>query len=287
MLFWRCLALTLCSILYVTCALGCAASSRTTAKGATQGVMDAMRQPDDELVVMGRELAKKYMRSALEAPSPKGLDDIMRDVTTAVLEELRAQAPEQREIVRALVQEAVGTAIQSARDEVATTGPTIHVLAAQMSSGIVAGIARNSDDISELVQKTSSEAGRAIAKEMAGELAGQLRSHLGPTSERQPLSSAVAALAAHATQGAIAGASLELEALTKEGCAEGKNPSECPPGLVRRLSRAVALGAAEGVGFKIAWWHLAVAFASGIGLTFAGAWGLRKIQTKRLNVRQT
>jgi len=259
---------------------GCSATSRAAAEGATRGVFDALERPDDELVAKARLLAKKYLDAALAAAPPKGLDEIIRDVTGAVLSEVEAHAPEQRALVQSLVREAVSSSVEAMQSALAPAGPHVRETAQQMSSGMVAGLVQHDDEIVDLIRRSSAEAGRAMAREAANQFFSEMQKQLGPRDAEVALGDSLSQVAERTTQGAMAGVTDQLELMLREDC-PGGDPEKCPPSLLRRMSRAMAMGAAEGVGYKIEWWHVLFAFLGGATIAAAIAWGLRRAATRR------
>jgi hypothetical protein len=236
---------------------------RGQVRSATLGVFDALDHPDpkDRLAVKTRLLAERYVDAALKASDGKGVGTISGEIVEGVMQALSARMPEERELVEALVSEAVQATFAEVERSLSSRQNTLRRVTA------------------ELARSARQTTGAAVDG-ATEQLFGQVERGLG-SDGHGPLAEALTASMQRTTAAAVQGAAEQLASSINLCPASGGDPTVCQEDLVRRISRSAAVGIAEGVGRPLEVWPLAGMFVAGVVAAAIGAWVFRVLGRRR------
>jgi hypothetical protein len=264
----------LCLATVVAAALsGC--SARAPARSATNGVLDALEQPEPNhpLARDLHALLAAYVAQARTAGTPKSPAEAARDVTGAVVDGVAEGAEKNRAALRALVEDVTRSAIHSALAELEGRPPRRDPAGADPPLGAdpppERPVERAAAPAPLLSDAGAERAGAALVRGATAAFLEELETQLGEDAQG-PLGKAIASTTALTASAALRGAGAELDAAIA-ACRPG-DPTCASDLFVRRLARAAAAGATEGVGHRIDPWPVVVAASGGLLLGALAAW---------------
>jgi hypothetical protein len=245
---------------------GCGATVKQPAKDATLGALEALDAPsgnsNDKLARKLGLVLERYLDGALANGDPPGVQEITSNVTSGAVKGLVSTVPEQRWLAKHLISSSIQTAVDTFVDERGSISRVAALAGEEAALGLVRGMTtREGVDGEEMsaLAAVSSDAGKRLAKAMAGEMT----TWLGPDA-KGPLSEAMAAAAERAAGAAVRGA---LAAARDEVAqCPGTPEKPCIQDVVRALSRSAAMGASEGVGGGMQPLPVIIAFAGGLAV---------------------
>jgi len=234
---------------------------REAVKEAAQGTMQAMVEPTSE--------------------SKEGKGQGEQQATAAGRSRTGAGTAQPDSIVGGAIEGSV-TALDK---ELGTVQRVTRGTAAAAVGGAMTGALQEREELVELVAESAGAAGRAFAREAVAELtaplpAGTAGEGMGEgmgEGQGQP-GGAIALLARQGAAAAVGGAAEGLQAALT-ACPSGD--ANCAYGVLQQASRAIALGATEGVERAVDVWHIILAFLGGVvlaglfALLFRAAMGRR------------
>ena len=246
LLIRRALRRTVAGPLILAFTLVSAGCVRQAAKQATKGTLDAVKQQvqEDQPGRAAGAPGAGPRRGPQDRAVPRAdrddniVEPVARSAVEGSLEELNRQIMPLREVTREA--------------------------AAAAASGALLGAVEQREAIARIVADASGAAGHAFARTMAEELRAQIELGLGDQAALPGMAgveSATSRLARGAATSAVAGVSAELARELTTPCTP--DDPACLTAAIQRASRAIAMGAAEGVERKTEPWPLVIAFVLG------------------------
>jgi len=154
-------------------------------------------------------------------------------------------------------------------------GNLVESITAHATAGMIDGMASRERVLVGIVDNVSVHMGRSLARSATNEMSARLQEALGPDGNG-PLARSITSTIRNVTSGATQGVTQEVT----DDCPSG-NPEDCLHKAVRDISRSASVGFTEGVGRKIDWLTIGLAFGGGLVAALAIAYLMAMLMRRR------